>query len=78
MSQGHTASGLLGQEIGFPKDDSMLKSDSIVALQKICNSDKDIRGRLENHFRTVDQGSTGSMRKDDFINIIFEVTRDTL
>lgn len=56
-----------------PKDEAAIK-----AMQILVNSPKDLRGQLESQFRNLDHNQQGILRKDDFVNILFDVTRNTL
>ena len=56
-----------------PKDEASLK-----ALNILVNHPKDIRGQLDNQFRSLDHNQQGILRKDDFVNILFEVTKGIL
>ena len=64
---------------GVSKEEAILKSpDAYAALKRINQSQRDIKGQLEIQFRSLDQGNTGRVRKDDFVNSIFEITKEIL
>ena len=63
----------------MPKDEGLFKNpECFEALKKINQSPKDLNGQLLNQFRSLDQNQQGILRKDDFVNVLFEITKGTL
>ena len=52
--------------------------ESSEALRNLCTSSSDLRGRFESQFRALDAGQQGIVRKDDFVNTLFEIAKDIL
>lgn len=52
--------------------------ESSEALRGLVGSQTDLRGRFESTFRALDAGQQGIIRKDDFVNTLFEVAKDIL
>jgi hypothetical protein len=47
-------------------------------MKKIYTSAKDLRSQLANQFKSLDYNQQGILRKDDFVNGLFAVTKDTV
>jgi len=57
--------------------DPVLKNpDTVDALRRICSNE--IRHKFENQFRALDVNGQGLVRKDDFVNVLFDLTKDML
>lgn len=52
--------------------------ESSDALRGLVGSQTDLRGRFESTFRALDASQQGIIRKDDFVNTLFEVAKDIL
>lgn len=62
-----------------PSGEAIFKNpDSKEALRKICSSSSDLRAKFENQFRTLDTEQQGVLRKDDFVNSVFEIAKNIL
>lgn len=62
-----------------PSGEAIFKNpDSQEAFRKICSSSSDLRARFENQFRTLDHEQQGVLKKDDFVNSVFEIAKDIL
>ena len=72
MSAGGFSAGPSGGEAIFKNPESK------EALRKICSSSSDLRMKFENQFRTLDVEQQGVLRKDDFVNSIFERAKGIL
>ena len=59
------------------REDQQRHHEAQQAMMKI-SGDRGLMGQLEAQFRTQDTTQQGSIRKDDFINIIFDVTKTAL
>ena len=62
-----------------PSGEAIFKNpESKEALRKICSSSSDLRMKFENQFRTLDIEQQGVLRKDGFVNSIFEIAKGIL
>ena len=44
----------------------------------MCSSSTDLRQKFENQFRGIDASAQGIIRKDDFVNVLFDISKDFL
>lgn len=51
-----------------------VSNEAFSALNKIS----DLRAALESQFRQIDSLMQGMIKREDFVNVLFEVTRDHL
>lgn len=52
--------------------------ESSEALRNLCSSSTDLRQKFENQFRGIDAHAQGIIRKDDFVNVLFDISKDLL
>lgn len=68
----------LALDSGLPPGQPSFKNpDCLQAMLKLYSSPQ-IKSMIENQFRSMDQNQSGFLRKDDFVNLLFELTREIL
>jgi len=79
LNDGNVMSMSAGGFSAVPSGEAIFKNPgSQEALRKICSSQSDLRGKFENMFRSLDYDQQGVLRKEDFVNSVFEITKHIL
>lgn len=71
-----------GSNAGFSQNPSgqviMKNPESSEAFRNLTGSQKDLRSQFEIAFRQLDVHGQGIIRKDEFVNSLFEISKDVL